>query len=796
MRCRAGRGARWLSLTALTLALTGCDGSKPTPRDPPVLALDDPNAVLAQARQMAQEDRPGEAEQLLSAAISRFPGASELVVERAKLLSTIGRNGETIRLLSGLSARDPRVLNLLGYAELMEGRTAEGRAHLEQAAQLAEQAGRPYAPAYYHLGLQRIAAGDLDGARQLLERAVASSETHLEARYQLLNVLQRLGLDDAAARREFARVYEPLLRQQGALEDDPAEPSNAVSRRVELEWRPQVAETRFERTFAADALVEIGCRVDAPAWFRATLLDGPGAGTSLLDVVHAGERDAAGQFAALWIPHVLELPSGPAGSTQTVRFEVGPAARWKRWLGSDPPAGARFSEPSPLAASAASRSADPRPNLLILSLDTLRADRLGCYGNPRDTSPTIDALASSGVRFARAEAQSNWTLPAHYSIFSGLDPIAHGVLPDLESTRGYLFPDRRLNLRGSGREQMLAERLKQAGYRTAAVTENGWVSGRFGFDQGFDLYRSDLRGWRDATRDAAVAELESFGSGGPWMLFVHTYTTHQPYHAPRALRTRYTAAGHVGFAWPAAQVPIRDYNRFRLSLFPPAPADIEAFRALYDGQVRYVDELVGSLTDWLARRGLREQTVIVITSDHGEELFERGQFDHGDTLYEEVSHVPLVLNAPGRLPAGRTVDAAVSLGDLAATMLDLAGVGTELGQGRSLRPVWEGGGTPAAAYAAAIGHGGEPLFAVWDGGLKYIRRDTAAGRREQLFELERDRGERVEASARRPADLLRLREALEQRIAAGQAIRQALGAEQEELDPETIERLKSLGYAR
>jgi arylsulfatase A-like enzyme len=441
------------------------------------------------------------------------------------------------------------------------------------------------------------------------------------------------------------------------------------------------------------------------------------------------------------------------------------------------------------------RSSDPRPNVLLISLDTLRADRLGCYGAARQPSPAIDALAAAGVRFARAEAPSNWTLPSHYSIFSGLTPAAHGVLPELDLVRGFIFPDRHVQVRGSGREVMVTEALKQAGYRTVAVTENGWVTGRFGFEQGFDVYRSDNVGNLPRTLAASLAELEAHGEDGPWFLFVHTYTPHQPYHAPKEYRLRWTDPRTAGFAWPEARVPIEEYLRFRSPLFPPAGTDVAAFSALYDGQVAWADALVRDLVAWVDARGLAEQTVVIVLSDHGEEIFERGEFDHGNTLYEEVTHVPLIVRAPGRVPAGRVVESTVSLVDLASTMLDLAGLGERHGQGASLRSAWETGAA-RTAYAQSVGTGREPLAAVWDGTLKYVRRERASGLDEQLFDLARDPAERRDLAAAQPAELARLRALHEAHERASATIRNDLGASAEEIDAETLDRLRSLGYAK
>ena len=576
----------------------------------------------------------------------------------------------------------------------------------------------------------------------------------------------------------------------GALKE-PKDPGAAVDRTTKIESRPVAEGTAFRRRFPAGVPFEVACRTPGvgTARFLARIESGPGAGTTLLDVVH--ESGPEGEH---WIPHNLAIPSGAAGAEAEVLFEARSTAWLAGWRGIAPAAGAAFSEPQKTG-SAVPRSADRRPNVLLISLDTLRADRVGRYGSGRATSPTIDRLAAEGVAFERAEAPSSWTLPSHFSLFSGLTPAAHGVLPDLEATRGFMWADRVVEVRGSGREVMLTEALKEAGYRTVGVTENGWLAGRFGFDQGFDVYRADLLGNLGRTLAATMAELEAHGEDGPWFLFVHTYTPHQPYHAPREYRLRWADPETGGLAWPEALVPMEEYLRFRSEVFLPAPSDIVAFRDLYDGQVAWSDSLVERIVSWLDGRGLAEQTIVIVLSDHGEEIFERGEFDHINSLHEEVTRVPLVIRAPGRVPAGRSVSFPVSLIDVPATVLDLAGLGDRLGQGTSLRAAWEGG-VARPAFAQTIGLKSHPLAAVWDGSLKYLRRETPDGVTERLFDLARDPAEKSDLGAARPADLARLRALHEAHAREGATIRKDLGTVSEQLDPETIERLKSLGYAR
>lgn len=785
----------WLAAAGLWARLPGYEHEAAAALAP-AAETGDPELVLVAARAAIAADRLTDAKAWLEKDLAARPADVEAAIELAKLLGRIGKTEESIALLAPRAGDDPRLLNLLGYAELLAGRLEDGRAYLERSVTEAQRRGKDYAPPHYHLGLYHLAKHAPEPALAEFRRAAEVNPQHLEAHYQALATAESLGraAEAAGSREAFLRLFRARLQQGGALDDIAVPNPYPVDRGENVEARAAVAGPEFTRTLPAGATVEFGCLgpAGAAARFTVSVTDGPGKGTDLVDVVHEGEPRRG-----VWVPHRVDLPAGAAGAQVTLAFRVRPAGRWSGWFGGKPPAGAAFSEPGTLAP-ATGRSADARPNIVLISLDTLRADHVGAWGNPRAPLPSIDALARGGVRFARAEAASSWTLPSHYSMLSGLTPAAHGVLPDLEIVRGYIYPDRRLAIKGSGREVMLAEALAEKGYRTAAVTEDGWVAPKFGFDQGFRVFRAALEGSLPGTVAGTLSELETAGTRGPWFLFVHTYATHQPYHAPHALRTKWADPAHVGFALPAGRVPIDDYYRFRTALFPPSPSDVRAFRDLYDGQAAWADSLVASVVDWLKAKGLLEQTVIVVTSDHGEELFERGQFDHGDTLFEEVTHVPLVISAPGRVPAGRVVDGTVSLVDLPATLLDLAGAGDTLGEGRTLKPLWSGGEAAGgrAAFAEVVGHGAEPLSAAWSGTLKLVRRETKGGLREQLFDLAADPGETRDVAASRAADTARLRALLLEHTRKAHEIRGALGTREEHLDQETIDKLKSLGYVK
>ena len=755
----------------------------------PAVRSGKPELVLLAARTAASMDRFGTALAWLEEGTKQHPRELEFTIERAKVLGRLGRFEEAVATLEAHVSGNPRVLNLIGYSELLAGNDEKGRAYLERAIAEAERLGRPYAVAHYHLGRYFLGQDAPEEAAREFRETVKINPRHMEAQYLLMGVEERLGLDASAARKAFAALYEEKLRGEGAVRpDEPSAPAK-VEHSDRIVWRPEVNSPHFRRVFPAGATIEVACHVPRRerALFSARISGGTGKGKVLLNAIHEGGRETGE-----WVPHLLHLPGGSGESI--VEFAAVDAGLLGRLFGAAPPSGVAFSVPETLPG-VTGRSLDARPNILLISLDTLRADHLSAYGAPRETASAIAALAARGILFTSAEAANNWTLPSHMSIFSGLTPAAHGVLPDMGQVRGYLHPDRKLPLSAAPGLRLFPQELAAAGYRTAAVTENGWVSGRFGFNRGFRVYRSDLRGNLDRTAAAALEELERVGDRGPWFLFVHTYTAHQPYHAPGQYRLRWASPDHVGFAWPAQRVPIADYYRFHAPLFPPAPSDIRAFRDLYDGQVAWADSLVGTLESWLKDKGLLEQTIIVVTSDHGEEIFERGQFDHGDTLHEEVTHVPLVL-AGGGLPRGKLVETRVSLVDLSATLLDLAGLGTEFGLGRSLRETWDGSATPSPArlaFAEAIDFHGRKLSAVWRGNLKYLRRGEGVD--QELYDLRRDPGEEHNLASRRPELAKSLRALIDAHRANAAKIQSVLGKSDEGLDEELIRKLKSLGYA-
>lgn len=306
-----------------------------------------------------------------------------------------------------------------------------------------------------------------------------------------------------------------------------------------------------------------------------------------------------------------------------------------------------------------------RPNVLLVVVDTLRADRLGCYGSALGATPRIDALAVESVRFAQAHTHSPWTLPAFASLLTSLPPPAHGA----GGQAGQFIPL-------SAEARTVAECFRDAGYATASVVNVDFLTEPFGLTQGFaevdfEVYANNEQ-VRPAARttDAAIRWLRK--NRRPFFLLVHYFDPHLVYAPPAEYRRRFAAPeDQDNESWVfGTREQVSAYRQGRVTF---DEATIRRAEKLYNGEVAYTDAEVGRLLDALRDLQLAGQTVVVLTADHGEEFFDHGSFEHGHTLYEELLRVPLLLRYPGRLDPG-VCDVPVGLVDVAPTLGALAGV--------------------------------------------------------------------------------------------------------------------------
>jgi arylsulfatase A-like enzyme len=458
-----------------------------------------------------------------------------------------------------------------------------------------------------------------------------------------------------------------------------------------------------------------------------------------------------------------------------------------------------------------------RPNFLLISIDTLRADHLGAYGYARDTSPHIDRFAARSRRYENATAPTPWTLPSHAALLTGRHPLDLGIA-DLSSA----LPEG---------VATLAEWLRGAGYATAAFVDSrprGFVGAERGFARGFDVYEHEPRSaggaFRDdaaATVDAALAWLDGRDPSRPFLLFLHTKSVHAkraqrwvldpaaiaesdaPYDKPEPWRSRFLPGGRTRFAWHDPAEPEVSGARYlerlneRLASGALAPADVGAERvaelvALYDAGIGYVDHHVGRLLEGLEERGLEQSTVVVLTSDHGESFLEHRLLLHLE-LRPETLHVPLIVHDP-QDGDGAVIEAPVGLVDVAPTLAARAGLALPPGLAGTPLPA---GDVPAshrepelAYYHLRDGY----LYEGWsldDGGwkLRVERFGRGAPSQVALFDVRGDPHERAPRSE--PGRLRAMQAALETRRASGARA----PARSIELEAETREELRALGYA-
>jgi len=395
-------------------------------------------------------------------------------------------------------------------------------------------------------------------------------------------------------------------------------------------------------------------------------------------------------------------------------------------------------------------------NLLVVTLDTLRADHVGSYGYAAARTPRLDALAARGLRFARAATVVPLTLPAHSSLFTGTFPARHAVLDN----GGYYLGEE---------HETLAEVLKARGFRTGGFISAFVLDSRWGIDQGFeryfddfDLSRFDKQAGMDAiqrpgheTVDEALRWLAAQREP-PFFLWVHLYDPHTPYAAPREY---------------AAQFP-------------------RTLAGAYDAEIAYADAQLGRLLDALEADGRLGRTVVAVLGDHGEMLGEHGELTHGFFVYDAAVRIPLVVAAPGLAP--RAVPDQVRIVDLMPTLLELLEVPAPAAvQGTSLLPLARGERLNLMALSESwfprFHYGWSELQAIQDERFKLIR----APRRE-LYDLERDPLETADLAASDPRRVETLERALDERLAAagGGGTPKVPGA----VDSETAERLEALGY--
>jgi len=438
--------------------------------------------------------------------------------------------------------------------------------------------------------------------------------------------------------------------------------------------------------------------------------------------------------------------------------------------------------------------AGPPDRVIVLVLvDTLRRDSLSCYGNARDVTPSIDALAADGLRFEQAIAASGWTLPSTASLLTGVSPLVHKA----EGRGTRLTPV-------SPDVPTGAELLRAAGFRTVAFTNAAFVNPLLGLTRGFDVvshhhaYNHEIRR-ANRTVDEALAVIADHGGRDTFAL-IHLFDPHLDYAPP----ARFAELYREGLDGPRPPFAWEDCTDLELGEVgeTPDPARAAAVRAAYDAEVHFVDRQIGRLVAELERLGLYRNATLIVTADHGEEFWDHAGFEHGHSLYDELVRVPLVVRFPADLedvPRGVVVGAQVRLIDVLPTVFELAGVvAPDLFEGRSLLPLARGEAEDErVAFSFGTLYGEEDASALRTGRYKLIV-DPERGSTE-LYDWVRDPGEQDDLAQREPELVARLRGELETLMAELRAsaadfregeLQRLAPAEMEDV----LEQLRSLGY--
>lgn len=295
-----------------------------------------------------------------------------------------------------------------------------------------------------------------------------------------------------------------------------------------------------------------------------------------------------------------------------------------------------------------------RPNVILIIIDTLRADHLSCYGYHRETSPSLDSLAASGTRWENCQAQAPWTLPATATIFTGLNAKQHG-------TGRRLNGDHRLH----SEVPIIPTIFSNAGYKTCGIFNVVLLNENHGFSRGFDYYScvDDGNGRAAVTVDEFLQWLESDSDDRPFLAVLHFFDVHNPYDPPPPFDK---------FYFPDDTLELSDWEITESGQIAH-PEHLEHFLSRYDGEIKWVDIQLGRLFSELRFRGYADSTIIMVTTDHGEEFLEWGWIGHGGQLYQELLHVPLIMSGPG-VPSGEVITETVAQFDILPALLSICSI--------------------------------------------------------------------------------------------------------------------------
>jgi len=448
-----------------------------------------------------------------------------------------------------------------------------------------------------------------------------------------------------------------------------------------------------------------------------------------------------------------------------------------------------------------------KPNVILFSIDTLRSDGPSCFGNPRKTTPVLDQLAQEGIVFRNTVAQSSWTLPSHMTMITSLMPSVHGC----KSSQLWI----RIGEALSENRVTLAEILKNFGYTTAGFTGGALVGKPYNFDQGFDVF-DNAGGGIAKISQKALDWLSGKESANPFFLFLHCYDVHSYKASPEieAQFVRPYSGKLLELKKAGRPLEVRVTSNAFYSLSEP---DIRFLRDLYDATIFQTDRVFGELINFLKEREIYDNTIIIVTSDHGEEFWEHGGTGHGWSLHEHQLKVPLIIKSPTFDHQGREIDEWAGIIDLAPTICDMLGIplSNEF-QGISLLPLINGDPYGERVFIAEATHSGHQKSLIRNGYSFLFNQFPPLG--EKLFYWRRfirtwriimqytdNKLYHLATDAREEHDILSENPRLEEEMSSFLIGRikkllalNAAGASADEfaLDKKTKEELESLGYIK
>jgi arylsulfatase A-like enzyme len=435
-----------------------------------------------------------------------------------------------------------------------------------------------------------------------------------------------------------------------------------------------------------------------------------------------------------------------------------------------------------------------RPDIFLFTVESLRPDHVGCYTGVRDTTPNLDALARESVVYADAHSVTSWTLASHASMFTGLYPTAHGTT----GARSKLHDQ----------ATTLADLLAANGYQTAGAASGPYLARGHNLNQGFEYYDDSAAtvgtqgGAHDDITNPTLEKvigrfLNSYRDAErPLFFFAYYWDPHYDYIPPAPFDELYVEETHE-------KISMRGFESSHVVTKEIRPAELDYVLSQYDGEIRYTDHYLGRLFDELKEAGLWQDSVIIVTSDHGEEFFDHGEKGHKHSLYAESVHVPLIVKYPRSARTGRD-DRLVSLVDLFPTILELAGVeGVPAHQGKSLLdPDPDPDRSIFFELLSTFYHrlADRPGFRREDEEWLAVRRrdrkliSVPSQSRRELYRMESDRMEQLDIATEEPEQVADLQRLLDAWRAESMAIGESMSRAEADLDPEQIERLRELGY--